>query len=356
MCIIAVKEVHMCIFREGHVLAFGACQVGRIDPYLLRRQYVSGELPSLAIDPKECKRFIRSAYRKAAFDKITVPHLSRNLSTARRSNSRVLCMVVTTSNKHDSDLHDVRTTWGKNCDGFIAFSNATNLDVSAIQTPVAGGDSYENLGEKTRAMFKYAWYHFGHQFDWFFKADDDTFVIMENLIQYLRSEEIQREREAGKGVYLGHRMQIPNFNFVYTSGGGGYLLDRIAVRELVHNLEKLSCQSATEDLQVGQCLLQSGITVYNTTDANDEEMFHPFNPSLSVNPNAVRSEDWYIEYRRPMGVKLGLEAVSVNTTTFHYMRGGAQAKAYKYLKYCKTEKESGPSQERNRWFRFPWAG
>ena len=39
----------------------------------------------------------------------------------------------------------------------------------------------KNLYEKTKKAFTYVWKHHRHEAEWFLKADDDTFVIVENL-------------------------------------------------------------------------------------------------------------------------------------------------------------------------------
>ena len=38
-----------------------------------------------------------------------------------------------------------------------------------------------NLYEKTKKAFQYLWEHHRDEAEWFMKADDDTFVIVENL-------------------------------------------------------------------------------------------------------------------------------------------------------------------------------
>jgi hypothetical protein len=89
-----------------------------------------------------------------------------------------------------------------------------------------------------------------------------------------------------------------------------------------------------EEVEVGHRLLRSGIVAYNATDANDEEMFHLFGPKTTVEYSAASTGDWYAKYR-PMGVKTGLEAVSVNTITFHRMRGALQIEANNYIRHCR---------------------
>ncbi|CAH3152619.1 unnamed protein product [Porites lobata] len=43
------------------------------------------------------------------------------------------------------------------------------------------GKGKSRLVNKTRASLRYSYQHHMHDADWFLKADDDTYVIMENL-------------------------------------------------------------------------------------------------------------------------------------------------------------------------------
>lgn len=78
--------------------------------------------------------------------------------------------------------------------------------------PGAGNDR-DWLWGKTRAAFKYAWDNHRDEFDWIMKADDDTYVIVENLKKFLSNY------SSTDAVFFGceFRLEIPT----WVSGGAG---------------------------------------------------------------------------------------------------------------------------------------
>ena len=71
------------------------------------------------------------------------------------------------------------------------------------------------LWAKTKEAMKYIWKHHGNDADWFLKADDDTYVIMENLRALLK------DKNASEPLYYGARFDSPRQKESYMSGGAG---------------------------------------------------------------------------------------------------------------------------------------
>lgn len=106
--------------------------------------------------------------------------------------------------------------------------------------------------------------------DWFLKADDDTYVIVENLRLLLS------RFSPDQPVYLGRRFR----RFVhqgYMSGGAGYVLSRESVSRYVRALHHGTCSQSTsaEDLLLGFCLQKLGVPAGDSRDLQHRETFHP---------------------------------------------------------------------------------
>jgi len=103
---------------------------------------------------------------------------------------RVFCFVLTAPIYFDTRARAVNSTWGRRCDGLFFVTELSNDTLDLPIAPIANITSgYEHLTYKVVSALQYAFeYHFDN-FDWFVKADDDTYIFMENLKAFLREQD-----------------------------------------------------------------------------------------------------------------------------------------------------------------------
>ena len=113
---------------------------------------------------------------------------------------------------HRKKAVPVMETWGKRCDKILFASEQYDDTLPIMFVNVTTGRIH--LTDKTMAAFDYVYKHHVTDYDWFLKADDDTYVIVENLKYFLSSQ------DPDKPVFFGHHFK----KFVdhgYFSGGAG---------------------------------------------------------------------------------------------------------------------------------------
>jgi glycoprotein-N-acetylgalactosamine 3-beta-galactosyltransferase len=93
----------------------------------------------------------------------------------------------------------VKKTWAKRCNTLIFISSTTNISFPTIGLDVPEGR--EHLTGKTMQGFRYVYEHYKDDADWVMKADDDTYVILENLRYFLR------DYKSSDPVYFGHHFK-----------------------------------------------------------------------------------------------------------------------------------------------------
>ncbi|KAL0165573.1 hypothetical protein M9458_037417, partial [Cirrhinus mrigala] len=136
-----------------------------------------------------------------------------------------------------SRTQHIRATWGKRCNIILYMS------------------SEDQLYWKTIRAFQHIHTHHLDDADWFLKADDDTFVVVENLRYGLSKHNTE------KPLYFGRRF-MPFVAQGYMSGGAGYVLSKEALRR----------------------------------DVLGRQTFHPYPPEYYLPRQIPRPRPWYLIY------------------------------------------------------------
>ncbi|XP_016954725.1 glycoprotein-N-acetylgalactosamine 3-beta-galactosyltransferase 1 [Drosophila biarmipes] len=216
-----------------------------------------------------------SSHRSMPSPNTTTIHPLPDIPSARLFNeTRVLCLVMTSPKNHQSRAIHIQGTWGTRCNKLIFMSTKADEQLGTVVLNVREG--YSNSWPKTRASLEYVYKRYFHQYDWFLKADDDTYVIMENLRALLYAQSPKRP------ILFGDKFQT-HVKEGYTSGGSSYVLSRMAL----HRLIKLGFSNSSictnrnygyEDVELGRCLSAVGVATGDSRDENGLSRFIPISP------------------------------------------------------------------------------
>ncbi len=198
---------------------------------------------------------------------------------------RVLCWVMTMPENLQKKAIHVKKTWGPRCNKILYMSDKEDPDFPAVGLNTTLGRDY--LTGKSMRAFDYVYRHHLDDTDWFLKADDDTYVIVENLryMLYAHSPE--------DPVIFGHHF-MAEVQQGYFSGGGGYVLSREALRRFGNRTPGL-CEEEEgfEDLEIGRCMEKLGVKPGDSRDALNRSRFHCFSPEDHIHGNYP---SWYYTY------------------------------------------------------------
>lgn len=191
---------------------------------------------------------------------------------------RLLCLILTMEKDIHTKVAAVNKTWASRCDKhfYIICSKQQKHDFLNIDVP----DDRNHLIHKIQKTYRIIYEKYIDDFDFMLKADDDTYIVVENL-KYLLWH-----YNANEPGYLGYHFN-KFVNQGYMSGGAGYVISNRGFRQLIErgydgNLcsiqQRADDPENSEDVETGRCLEASGVPVWSSLDIEGRESFHPYEP------------------------------------------------------------------------------
>ncbi|CAN9504170.1 unnamed protein product [Ophioblennius macclurei] len=257
------------------------------------------------------------------WETLTRAHEHTGWSSPFLNTTRVLCWIMTEPTKLQTRTKHIKATWAKHCSQLL-YMSSQKTDFPTVGLNVSEGR--QNLYWKTIRAFQYIHQNHFNDADWFLKADDDTFVVVENL-QYLLSK-----LDPEKPLYLGRRFK-PFVRQGYMSGGAGYVLSKEALRRFIQGFSKGNCThtSSIEDMALGKCMETMKVEAVDSRDVKGRQTFHAFPPNHHVVKQLKRPQPPFLlyDYYPPID---GPECCSDFAVSFHYMTA-VELYVWDYLAY-----------------------
>uniref|UniRef100_A0AAF5DQ56 Glycoprotein-N-acetylgalactosamine 3-beta-galactosyltransferase 1 n=2 Tax=Strongyloides stercoralis TaxID=6248 RepID=A0AAF5DQ56_STRER len=243
------------------------------------------------------------------------------------SHVKVLCFILTYKDNHETRAIHVKLTWAKRCNKYIFISSVNDSSLPSIHLNTTEGR--DHLWGKTKEALKYVYNNYYNDYDWFLKADDDTYVIVENLRFMLLSH------SPYDPIYFGFKFK-PYVKQGYMSGGAGYVLGKKALKNVVtKGLPDITkCNYGTggaEDIQIGQCLEKVGIVGGDSRDSFGRHRFLPLDIEYHITKSEKDMKFWLWTYTY-YPLDKGPTCCSDYAISFHYI-SPQKMHEYEYLIY-----------------------
>ncbi|XP_037529325.1 glycoprotein-N-acetylgalactosamine 3-beta-galactosyltransferase 1-like, partial [Rhipicephalus sanguineus] len=236
-----------------------------------------------------------------------------------RRRVRLLCWVLTNPNNAVTKARHVAATWGRRCSRLLFMSTSRSHEDQlqpSVVLNLSVAERRNALWAKTKASLVELYNNYINDYDWFFKADDDTYVIIENLRYFLL------DKDPSQALYFGYpfRTIVPKG---YMSGGAGYVLSREALRRLVEQgMMQGKCRAdgaGSEDAELGRCLMHVGVPPGDTRDALGRDRFFPLHVERYLWQDTLPYHWWIWKYAK-YPVRLGWNCCSDTAVAIHYTK------------------------------------
>ncbi|XP_018022250.1 glycoprotein-N-acetylgalactosamine 3-beta-galactosyltransferase 1-like isoform X2 [Hyalella azteca] len=231
-------------------------------------------------------------------------------------NIKLLVWVMTQPDNHQTKAVHVRDTWGKRVDKLLFMSTKEDASIPTIKLNT--NESRTFLWAKFKRAFKYVHQHYINDYDWFIRADDDTYLVVENLRYMLSLYDPEFP------IHFGQRYTSSNPEG-YMTGGAGFVISRAALRKFVEEAlpDPQKCRASDigedDDVEVGRCLTNVGVVAGDSRDelGRGRFFYQPPADQLSYALQGNKSWEWPHSFYPP---KLGPDWLSSTAISFHHLR------------------------------------
>ncbi len=195
------------------------------------------------------------------------------VAARRQRAGRILCWILTMPEAHETKARAVNETWGRHCDTLLFITTAMHDSLPTVVVDIGGPESRYRLWIKSKRAWEHVFQHYFDKAEWFMKADDDTYVVWENLVAFLSKYNTSEPHHFGRILHL-----YGNAQRSYYSGGAGIILSKEALRRLgtavlANPGAWRGRDNGPEDLYTTDSLRPLGVETESTVDEKDRQLF-----------------------------------------------------------------------------------
>lgn len=290
----------------------------------------------------------RAIYKPAILPLETVKNITYSSRVFLNDNqlnrkSKLICVILTSSDTIFNRGKQVCETWGKSCDKLVFALNSqdlyTKLNVTQEQKKFLNEitklelnhtETYDKMDIKVLNTIRLVYKIYGKSYTWTFLADDDTFIYPNKLLKFIKNHNTSLPYAYGYTFNI----IVPNG---YHSGGAGILFTQESLKRLHNAIDNNKCNfNHTEgfgDVALGFCYEVANVTCGYSLDSVGREIFHPMDP---ISHYYGYNTDWLNSYSSHP-VRNETDCCSIDSISFHKVEDMYLLIKYAdYLDYVKS--------------------
>ena len=257
-----------------------------------------------------------------------------SISKTNSQNDNILFVVLTNETNILTRGLAIWNTWGRSCKKNIYFAcNCSNIHrlkkhlkknktvpielaiyTSVLKLPILNLNIMENeeeMGQKVLLIFNESYSLYKKQSNWFFMVDDDTYVYVNNLYKFIKTQ------NTSAPLYYGFKYKHVHKPIGFIGGGSGILFTNESLNLLVNKISKNQCNDVINgygDVTIGGCAIKVGIKIGDSHDKSNRPRFNYCDPLVHF----YGPLPFFIS--NPYGThngKIGRECCSLESISFH---------------------------------------